>query len=132
MPQHTKMSTIDCDCAVCPRFFRIEDYASPFLARLERISTKGDGWTTLRRCPICEQHWQIDEYDKYQAGLAIKVAEPGAWLTFDDRPVRKEYLIQRRGGLGTERCIWAGCSNTVLKDSAHCPDHAYEIMGARG
>jgi len=120
-----------CDCAALSAFFRIKDYDSAFLTGLQPVATKDGGWRALRRCLGCGQHWQLDEYDKYQVGLAIKIAKPEEWLAFDDRSVRKEYLIQDRGGLGQERCIWADCSNAVLKGSAHCPDHAYEVMGAR-
>lgn len=87
------------------------------------------GWRLLLRCPSCGQLWKMDEYDKYQTQLAMKVSNAPDWDT-DDTIERKAYLLASRGGLGTDVCGWIDCPNTQLRGSAYCVDHLY-ATGAR-
>jgi len=53
----------------------------------------------------------MDEYDKYQTQLAMKVSNAPDWDTYDAIE-RKAYLLASRGGLGTDVCGWIDCPNT--------------------
>jgi hypothetical protein len=98
---------------------------------LQPVAQDWGRWRELWRCPMCCQHWQLDIWDKLQTSLAIKVAEPDRWQTFDDIPARLDFLIRSRGGLSDARCVWRGCGASCLKQSAYCPTHAFEVTGAR-
>ena len=86
-------------------------------------------WTLLLRCPLCAQLWKMNEYDKYQTQLAMKVSTVED-LYLSDATQRKAYLLTSRGGIGTETCRWINCPNIQLKNSAYCVDHLY-ATGAR-
>ncbi len=119
-----------CACADMPRSVKVDE-AAPHLRGFPLVDSKLQEWMTLVRCPDCGQHWQLDEWDKLQVILAIKVASPDEWLHWDDKECRVEYLVQSRGGLGDQACGWQGCTNEALKDMAFCPRCAYEKLGLR-
>ncbi len=85
----------------------------------------------LRGCGKCGQLWQFDLIDKYQTCLAIKIDTNVDWPTFDDKPVRLEYLIRSRGGVSDEECVMQGCKDFALYTLAYCPAHAFEYAGLR-
>jgi hypothetical protein len=114
-----------CSCRRLPAIFKIEDQGR-FVSQLEEVDNRAD-WLQLYRCTDCGQHWQLDLPDKYQVSCAIKIEDPAHWQSFDDKPVRLQFLIESRGGLSQEECAKAGCSNRALKSLAFCPAHAYEI-----
>jgi hypothetical protein len=117
-----------CNCASLPDFFR-RDTSKPLGSSLKLVQEHD--WLQLFRCQTCGQYWQLDVPDKLQVNLAIKIAEPRFWDTFDDKTVRLAFLTQSRGGLSGERCKWQECGAASLRGLAFCPTHAYERMGLR-
>jgi hypothetical protein len=55
-----------------------------YFKKFERIDWKDDAWVKLIKCPDCGQYWQLDEWDKYQAGLAIKIEDSESWKTYPE------------------------------------------------
>ena len=119
-----------CKCKELPEFLEADTGNQP-VPGLEEVQCKRDAWVRLYRCPTCGQHWQIDEWEKYSPGLAIKIADPDKWFEFDDEPLRLAYLVQARGGYSYEACKWRGCGKPCLKGLAYCAVHAYEVFGLR-
>ncbi|NOQ51446.1 MAG: hypothetical protein GQ578_04430 [Desulfuromonadaceae bacterium] len=119
-----------CKCKNLPKFFK-SDSSDSYFKKFKRIDWKDDAWVKLIKCPVCGQHWQLDEWDKYQTGLAIKIKEPESWRSYNDKDVRIDFLIQNRGGLSDGICAWQGCNNQALKGLAYCPTCAYEKSGLR-
>ena len=119
-----------CKCKSLPEYFKA-DTSDLYFKNFQQIDWKHDVWVNLIKCPDCEQHWQIDEWDKYQTGLAIKIEKPDCWKTYNDKKVRINFLIQNRGGPSDELCRWQGCNNKALKGLAYCPMCAYDGIGIR-
>lgn len=119
-----------CHCATFPGILGIHP-ASAHLEYLPEIDRKAGGWVKLVRC-ACGQHWQVDVWDKDHVQLAAKIDDPGDWSVTDDKPLRIELLVRLRGGLGSTKCAWDGCTNTALRGHAYCPQCAYEKVGLRG
>ena len=65
-----------------------------------------DSWFWLVRCRSCGQRWSLDEFEKYQRQFAIKISRREGWRDFDTTPLRREFLVESRGGLTDEPCIW--------------------------
>jgi hypothetical protein len=114
-----------CKCDKLPKFIKA-DTSDSYFKQFNQIDWKDDSWVKLVQYPDCSQHWQIDEWDKFQTGLAIKVKDPESWKAFDDRAIRVEFLIHNRGGLSETRCAWQGCGNKAIIGLAYCPLCAYE------
>lgn len=119
-----------CNCDKLPKFIKADTSDSYFM-QFNQIDWKDDAWVHLVKCSDCSQHWQIDEWDKYQTGLAIKIEKPERWKTYNDKKVRIEFLVQNRGGLSDELCAWQRCNNKSLKGLVYCPTCAYEKIGIR-
>jgi len=119
-----------CKCKSLPEYFKA-DTSDLYFKNFQQIDWKHDAWVNLIKCPNCEQHWQIDEWDKYQTGLAIKIENPDCWKTYNDKKVRINFLIQNRGGPSDELCRWQACNNKALKGLAYCPMCAYDEIGIR-
>jgi len=113
-----------------PEFLRGTD-ADPYFRDMTIVSHKSDGWVQLVRCTYCSQHWQVDSWERYSTGLAIKVPDARTWPDSDDLAIRKQALISFRGGLSDQQCRWAGCENRALRGSAYCPECAYHKTGLR-
>jgi len=119
-----------CHCATLPRIFGIHP-ASAYLEYLPEIDRKSGGWVKLVRCGACGQHWQVDVWNTDHVQLAAKIDDPSDWNAADDKALRIELLVRLRGGLGSSKCTWEGCSNTALRGHAYCPQCAYEKVGLR-
>lgn len=118
-----------CDCHEIETWCRGTRSDSPF-KNMEQIKV-GD-WCYLVRCKECNQLWQVDAWDKYSHGLAIKFS--GAieeWERLSDIEIRKSAMIDNHGGLSDKECQWNKCRNKALNDMAICVEHAYEEMGMR-
>jgi hypothetical protein len=120
-----------CECDHLPRIFNVETYPNTLANHVELVDQKDGGWLKLYKCPVCGRYWQIDVIDRLQTNCAIRIDDPAGWHSFDDKPVRFQYLIDARGGLSDEDCIMAGCKNKALKSMSYCPRHAYEDVGLR-
>ena len=113
-----------CKCDSLPEFLKA-DKTNPYFKGFNRIDVKDDAWVKLIKCPDCGQCWQIDEWDKYQTGLAIKIQHPKVWKHFDDKKIRLEFLVQTRDGLSEIKCAWIGCNNIAIRGLAYCPSCSY-------
>lgn len=117
---------MSCKCSQLPDIVKLDDH--PAIGRFDELET-GD-WVRLVRCPHCGQLWSVDEGDKYQTQLAVRIPKNEGWRELDTTPLRRRYLIQSRGGLTDEKCIWLGCEQRRVRGVVYCVDHLYKI-GAR-
>ena len=118
---------MSCPCSKLPQLVKVEDH-NDLLKCLEKI--EAGNWVSLFRCRECKQHWRVDDWDKLQIQFAVKISEAIHWQEFDDIPLHKQFLLESRGGLTEEKCIWQGCSNYQVKGVAYCIDHLFQT-GAR-
>ena len=56
----------------------------------------------------------------------VKIEEVEGWHLFDASEWEKALLLENRGGVGSDVCIWAGCGEPVVKGSYCCVHHLYE------
>ena len=99
----------------------------PFI--LKPIDEKN--WRELFRCRVCGTYWRIDTGDKYQERFAWKIGEfREDWADMNFVDEEKRLLVEHRGGVSDEACIWAGCGKPRVKGVVFCVDHLYET-GAR-
>lgn len=117
----------NCDCRDHPAIRRIDGTLPALFPGFRCVDAAH--WRALLQCPTCGQLWAVDEWDKYQIQLAVKVANAEGWSASDEA-LRKEYLAQSRGENTAEKCMWNGCEKNQLNGSAYCVDHLY-ATGAR-
>jgi hypothetical protein len=98
---------------------------------MKEVAWTKDKWARLHKCSVCGQHWQVDVWDKYSEGLAIKIDKPEQWKDYDDESDRLSYLIESRGGVTDKQCQWQNCNENALQGLAYCPYHAYHKAGLR-
>jgi hypothetical protein len=116
-----------CSCSQLPALLKVQDH-SKFIYLMEQLDMAN--WMRLFRCKICDQLWAIDEWDKYQSQFAFKMTVLEGWQKVNLTPMRKQHLIESRGGLTEEKCVWSGCNGRRVQGVAYCVDHLYET-GAR-
>ncbi len=117
-----------CACGNKPSIFERDE---KFVRGLVEVGKKSHGWIKLCKCSSCSQYWQVDEYDKLQTCLVIKIDNASVWNDFDDKEKRISFLIQSRGGFSGEKCNYAGCNGQSLKGLAFCPRCAFEKSSLR-
>ena len=113
-----------CQCIDRSVLVDINNEHSSFKSKLEKLEV--GNWVLLMSCPECKQLWKVDEWDKYQISYAVKVPTKENWEDFDSENLIKQAMIENRGGLIHEKCMWAGCSINRVKGSAYCVNHLYE------
>jgi hypothetical protein len=116
-----------CECSQLPEIVRLGDHPN-IEQKAEQLET-GD-WVRLVRCLICGQLWSVDEWDKYQRQFAIKIPQQDGWRQYDTTPSRVDFLIQSRGGLTDELCIWTNCKSRRVRGVVYCAKHLFKT-GAR-
>ncbi len=90
--------------------------------------------TSLMQCRRCQQLWQIDGATTRgfsQVGwtaLFIKLDTAHGWKTLDDTAIRVAHLANKHGGLGEEKCMFAGCQHRAVLNKAFCPHCLYHKM----
>jgi len=109
-----------CDCGAMPECLNYGP-EKVFTKNFELVASRD--WLRLYHCRDCGTYWQLDVDDR--SDWAIKVLKPTEWDTFDDRPMRRAFIVRSHGGEADDMCIWAGCKNHVLKNMAICVDHAF-------
>jgi len=115
-----------CECKEFDKWRQGTIQEAPFKT-MEIIQSKPKDWCHLVRCLSCGQLWQVDEWDKYQQGIAIKfLGDKDTWETISDREIRKEIMIANHNGISEKECQWFGCKNKALGNMVFCVDHAYQ------
>ncbi len=112
-----------CNCKDLARIIRVNGTLQQLYPDFKHVAT--GAWKALVQCPDCGQLWSVDEWDKYQTQLAIKLEAVETWSQSDETH-RKAFLMQSRG-LSTQRCMWNGCGEAQLNNSAYCVDHLYAV-----
>lgn len=120
-----------CRCNEIDHVVRGDDANLP-CDTLEEEAWDPKRWNKLYHCTVCEQYWQVDVWDKYQVGLAIKIAEKLHWNDFEDDPIRFQFMIDSHNGLSSKECCWKDCKDKAMNALAFCPWHAYHKCGIRG
>ena len=115
-----------CECHNLPSIVAIDQH--PVLKQYDVLETSE--WTRLVCCPDCKQLWVLDGYEQGLREMAIKIPKRDGWQDFDTMPLRRQYLVESRGGLTGEKYIWQGCDQRRVKGVFYCADHLYET-GAR-
>ena len=118
----------DCLCQSETDLVEITNNYTDFIAKFVEVAL--GNWVKLMECPRCRQLWKVDVRDKYQTVYAVKIASKADWEHFDSKALIKARMIENRGGLADEKCMWAKCNNPQVKKSAYCVDHLY-ATGAR-
>lgn len=99
-------------------------FAQRALAQLELIDRAG--WYELYRRTSDGTYWRLETEDKYQQRFLVRIDDFANWKTFDSAPLEKGLLLESRGGVNSESCMWQRCSAPSLNSSAYCLDHTYE------
>jgi len=102
---------------------------------LQRIESDFDhiekkGWYRLYQNKLDKSFWRLDEWDKYQVQIFVKLESVKNWEELDDKGLRMELLKEFRG-LSNEKCKWKDCSRKALNNLVFCEIHAYKEMGIR-
>ena len=116
-----------CICAELPDLFKLEAHPG-FIEGTVRLAT--GNWVHLHKCANCGQLWRMDEWDKYQVQFVVRIPSGTDWEQFDAAPLQKQFLVQSRGGLSKEQCIWRGCQGKRVNGVVYCVEHLYKT-GAR-
>lgn len=74
--------------------------------------------------------WRLDQHDKLQEQLFVRLINIDNWESFDDKSLRIDLLAKTRG-FSHKNCIWKNCNNKRLIGLVHCAIHSYEEMGMR-
>lgn len=117
-----------CSCAQQDALVDITDGYPRFAERFDLVAT--GNWVKLMRCPTCGQLWKVDEWDKYQTLYALKIAHQEFWESADATSLVKDRMVQNRGGLSDDKCMWQHCKLKAVRGSAYCVNHLYDT-GAR-
>ncbi|TXD75222.1 hypothetical protein [Algoriphagus ratkowskyi] len=87
-------------------------------------------WYRLYRNKKDNSFWRLDEWDKYQEQLFVRLESTENWTAYDDKKLRMELLKHNRG-TSDKKCIWKDCDRNALTEMAFCEFHAYTEMGLR-
>ncbi|NVK88869.1 MAG: metal-binding protein [Gammaproteobacteria bacterium] len=115
---------MNCTCIKQESLVDITRNHSAFKKNLDPVAV--GNWERLMRCPVCNQLWKVDEWDKYQDLYAFKLQSAEGWEEFDSVELIKNKIIENRGGLETASCLMAGCVDKQVKGSAYCAHNLYE------
>ena len=100
--------------------YREDKYFNEF----PEIKLVNDNWRAVLQCPICNQFWLVDYFDRCQYLYAYKLdsAEPlsdGEFYNF-----HKVFLEKSRKGYSDKKCAVSGCNNMALNELAYCANCA--------
>ena len=87
-------------------------------------------WYILYQNKADKSYWRLDEWDKYQIQVFVKLKSVKNWAEYNDEHLRINLLREQRG-LSSEKCKWKDCSKKALNNLAFCEVHAYAEMGIR-
>ena len=112
------------ECNELPVIFDVKDGPKEFEKNLNELAI--GSLAKLMQCSKCKQFWLIDKLEQCQEQLAIKLEVHEGWEEIDTTQLRKDFLLESRGGITEEECMWARCSKSRVKGVAYCLDHLYE------
>jgi hypothetical protein len=121
-------NSMSCICIKLNNSIYLDDAPAIFQDTLSKISSKE--WLNLHLCECCNQLWVIDEWDKYVVQVATKTDNKEDWHSSNSIKLRKNLLLESRGGTTDEECIWADCNYSRVLGVAYCINHLYDT-GAR-
>jgi hypothetical protein len=98
-------------------------FARSVLPELELVSR--EGWYELYRRRSDGTYWRLDADDRYQQRFLVRIDNLNSWASFDSTGLEKTLLLEKRGGLSEERCLWKDCESLSVNGSAYCVDHTY-------
>jgi hypothetical protein len=116
-----------CPCGGLPEIFKLGAHRD-FYKYAVRVAESE--WAYLYKCASCGRLWRADKWDKLQVQFVVRVPEGSDWERFDSSSLQKQFLVQSRGGLTQEPCIWQGCQGQRVKGVVYCVEHLYQT-GAR-
>ena len=87
-------------------------------------------WYRLYQNKEDKSFWRLDEWDKYQVQLFVKLESIENWSEYNDQDLRINLLKENRG-LSQEKCKWKDCNKKALNNLVFCELHAYTEMGIR-
>lgn len=102
---------------------------------LKRIDTDFEliekkDWYRLYQNKADKSFWRLDEWDKYQVQMFVKLKSVENWIEFNDKDLRIE-LLKKGRGLSNEKCNWKDCNKKAINNLAFCELYAYTEMGIR-
>ncbi|MBG21926.1 MAG: metal-binding protein [Idiomarinaceae bacterium] len=117
-----------CQCKESPELVDLSKEGKELVAEFSELDV--GNWVYLMKCPTCGQLWRVDEWDKYQPQYAVKLPTSENWQAFEAIPLIKKKMVENRGGISEQLCMWRNCNEKQVNGSAFCVDHLYET-GAR-
>ncbi len=114
-----------CICKDIKNVSYLEDVSDTFLDNLELIDS--ETLYDLYKCKRCKQYWRINNLDKFIHQFVIKLKNKANWENEDFSDIEKEFILESRGGVGEDECMKYGCGKKVVKSTAYCIDHLYEL-----
>lgn len=112
-----------CECGKLPDIFYLEDSPPAFTESMNAVEAVD--WTHLFKCPGCGGFWAVDDYDKYTHQVAWRAKSRDDWNVGDTTMKRKELLLNSRGGVTDEPCIWAECKSPCVNGVTYCLEHLW-------
>jgi hypothetical protein len=126
-PDYLHEATMTCRCRERPvafTFYPDSDPVEPFRDSLREVERDGRRGLTIGQCQSCGTWWYVD-WGTARWDYAIKLDRLKRLAETDVIPYERQMLIEIEGGLGDQKCQWAGCENRVLKGAVICVDHAH-------
>ena len=87
-------------------------------------------WYLLYRNKKNNSFWRLDEWDKYQIQMFVKLESKENWAEYKDQDLRVNFLLKQRG-VSNDKCKWKNCNKKALNNLVFCELHAYTEMGIR-
>ena len=116
------------NCDQLPNLMHGHRACPPFSNMIE-VRCYLKNWAYLLKCADCGQLWIVDEWDKFQNLIALKVYhEPNddeVKAVLDD--AHERMAITNAGGLSNNDCTWVGCSNKAINQMKICHYHWRKI-----
>jgi hypothetical protein len=117
-----------CNCKEQSTLVDISSCHADFISSLNQLDV--GNWILLLSCPKCHQLWRVDDMGKYEAYYAVKIPSQENWKAFDVESLIKEKMIENRGGLTQNYCMWTKCDAKKVKGSTFCVNHLW-VTGSR-
>jgi hypothetical protein len=108
-----------------PSAYYVDDYPSQTFGVQLFKKLKSENWKNYFQCNECKQFWCVDEFEKYQNSIAIRVKNIETISDETLIQIQMNLLVSSRDGLSNIGCIIFDCKNKSLKNLFYCPEHFY-------